>query len=73
MYYMQITNLKINNHRNDVLKLNAILADQHFAPRDQNFHTHTKFTIIEQLQNAKSSRESITELLKNHNIFWLEN
>ena len=70
---MQITNLKINNHRNDVLKLNAILSDQHFAPRDQNFQTHTKFTVIEQLQNAKLSRESITELLKNHDIFSLEN
>ena len=39
-------NLRINNHRKDVLKLNAIPADQHFAQRDHDFHTEAKFTII---------------------------
>ena len=28
-------NLRINNHRKDVLKLNALPADRHFAQRDK--------------------------------------
>ena len=56
-------NLGINKHRKDVLKLNAIPADRHFAQRDHDFNTDTKFTIIEKLQNTKLSKESITELL----------
>ena len=57
-------NLRINNHRKDVLKLNAIPADWHFAQRDHDFNIVAKFTIIEQLQNTTLSRESITEILK---------
>ena len=56
--------LRINNHRKDVLKLNAIPADGRFAQRDHGFNTDAKFTIIEQLQNTKLSKGSITELLK---------
>ena len=56
-------NLGINKLRKDVLKLNAIPADRHFAQRDHDFNTDTKFTIIEKFQNTKLSKESITELL----------
>ena len=45
--------LKINNHREDVLKLSAIPADQHFAQRYNDFNTDAKFIIIEQRQNTK--------------------
>ena len=57
-------NLRINNHRKNVLKLNAITADRHFTQRDHDFNTEAKFTIIEQFQNTKLCTESITELLK---------
>ena len=46
-------NLRINNHRKDVLQLNVIPADRHFAQRDPDFNTDSKFIIIEQLQNTK--------------------
>ena len=46
-------NLRINNHRKDVLQLNAIPVDRHFAQRDPDFNTDPKFIIIEQLQNTK--------------------
>ena len=49
-------NLKINNHRKDVLKLNAIPADQPFAQRDHDFNTDAKFVIIEQLQKKKQRK-----------------
>ena len=57
-------NLRIKNHRKNVLKLNTIPAERHFAQRDHNFNTDAKFTIIEKLQNTKLSKESIMELLK---------
>ena len=52
----------MDNYRKDVLKLNAIPADRHLAQNDHDFNTYAKFTIIEQLQNAKLSKESITEI-----------
>ena len=53
-----------------VFKLNLILADRHFAQRDLEFNTETKFTITEQLQNTKLSKENITEILKKPENFW---
>ena len=65
-------NLGINNHHKNVLNLNAIPADQHFAQRDHDFNTDAKFTIIEKLQNTRLNKESITELLKNRENFWIK-
>ena len=59
-------NLRINNHRKDVLKLNVIPTDQHFPQGDHDFNNVAKFTIIENLQNTKLSKEGITELLVKH-------
>ena len=66
-------NLRTNNHRKDVLKWNAIPVDRHFAQRYRDFNTDAKFMIIEQLQKTKLSKESITELLKKHENFWIKN
>ena len=41
-------NVRINNHRKDVLELNVIPADQPFAQKDHDFNTDAKFTIIQQ-------------------------
>ena len=65
-------NLRISNHRKDVLMLNAIPADRHFGQRDHNFNTDAKFTIIEKLQNTKLSKENIAELLKKRENFWIK-
>ena len=62
-------NLRINNHRNNVLKLNAVSADRHFAQRNLDSNTDTKFTIIEKFQNTKLSKENDTELLKKRENF----
>ena len=65
-------NIRISKHRKDVLKLNAIPAGPHFAQRDHDFNTDAKFNIVEQLQNTKLSIESITELLKKRENFWIQ-
>ena len=64
--------LRIKDHRKDVLKLNTIPAFRHVAQRDHDFDTHAKFTTIEQLQNAKLSKESITEIHKKRENFWIK-
>ena len=70
--YNYSMNLRINNHRKDVLKLNAIPANRHFAQRDHDFNSDAKFNIIEKLQNTKVSKESITELLKERQNVWIK-
>ena len=52
-------NLRINNHDKDILKLNAIPADRHFAQNDHDFNTDAKLTIIEKFPNTKLSKENI--------------
>ena len=46
-------NLRINNHRKEVLKLNGVSAYQHFAQRNHDTDSDSKFTIVEKLQNTK--------------------
>ena len=65
-------NLRINNDCKYILKLNEIPADRYFARRNHGFNTDIKFTIIEQLQNTKLSKESITELLKKRENVWIK-
>ena len=44
-------NLRISNYRKDVLKINAISADRHFAQSDHGFNTGTKLSL---LKNSKT-------------------
>ena len=62
-------NLRINNRRKDVLKLNAIPVDRHFGQRDNDFNTDAKFTIIQKLQNTRLSKETSRNYSKNMGTF----
>ena len=62
-------NLRISNHRKDALKLNAIPADRNLTQEITIFNTDAKFAIIEQRQNTKLKKESITEILKKRENF----
>ena len=46
------------------MALNAILADQHFAQKDDDFNTEARFSIIKQPQNLNLSKESIKKYSK---------
>ena len=50
-------NIRLNNHRNDVNRQNAPLADQYFKLPNQNFNQHARFTLIEQLDNNKIDKD----------------
>ena len=62
-------NLRISNHRKVVRKLNAIPADRNLTKEITIFNTDAKFAIIEQRQNTKLKKESITEILKKRENF----
>ena len=44
-------NLRINTRRNDVWRTDGPLCDKHFQMPDNNFNTHAKFIIIEEVYN----------------------
>ena len=46
------------------MALNAILADQYFAQKDDDFNTEARFSIIKQPQNLNLSKESIKKYSK---------
>ena len=45
-------NLRLNNHRKDVNKRNLLQADQQFRLPGHNSNKHSKFTLIEQLNDT---------------------
>ena len=66
-------NIQLNNHRKDVKDPKAIPADKHFNQTGHNFNLHTKFIIIEQLQDiVKTSNKILKERLKTRELFWIK-
>ena len=47
----------LNNHRKDVDKQNSLQADQHFRLPVYNFNKHSRFTLIEQLDDTNIDKE----------------
>ena len=45
-------NIRLNNHRTDVGKPDAILASHHFLGKNHNFNTHAKFILIEEIRHV---------------------
>ena len=65
-------NIRINKHRDDVLKHDAILASQHFKKCNHNFNEHARFIIIEQLKDQGRSPEIMRRILENREDFWIK-
>ena len=42
-------NIRLNNHRKDVWKPNAITASRHYSGKNHNLNTHAKFILVEQI------------------------
>ena len=57
-------NLMLNNHRKDVDKQNSLQADQHFRLPGYNFNKHSRFTLIEQLDDTNIDKELLKYRLK---------
>ena len=64
-------NIKLNNHREDMKKVDAIMACKHFQQESHNFNKHAKFTIIDQLTNTSKSNKTLLQRLIEREKFWI--
>ena len=64
-------NIRLNNHRKDEWKPDAIPASRHFSSKNHNFNTHAKFILIEQIRHIEIDTEKIKERLKQRENFWI--
>ena len=70
MEKLKLNNIRLNNHRKDVCKQDAISASRHFSGISHNFNTHAKFILIEQIHH-NISKEKNNERLKQRESFWI--
>ena len=57
-------NIRLNNHRKDVWKPDAIPASRHFSDQNHNFNAHAKFILIEQMAHIEIVKEKNKKRLK---------
>ena len=55
--------IRLNNHRKDVKKPDAILACRHFQEKNHVFNKHAKFIIIDKLTNTTKSKDILRQRL----------
>ena len=61
--------LRINTHRNDVLRTDGPPCYKYFQIPGHNFNTHAKFTIIEEVYNKSLSKLKIRSLFEHREDF----
>ena len=64
-------NIRLNNHRIDVKKVDAIMACKYCQQESLNFNKYAKFTIIDQLTNTSQSKETLAQRLIEREKFWI--
>ena len=65
-------NIRMNKHRNDALKEDAIPICRHFNQCSHNFRDHARFTIIEQLNDQGKSLQTMRKILEARENFWIK-
>ena len=66
-------NIRLNNHRKDIKKQNAIEACKHFNNSEHTFSKHGKFIIIEQLRTINTTpTETLKLRLNERENFWIK-
>ena len=66
-------NLRLNYHRKDSKKKDAILACIHFQKSNHIFQKDAKFILIEQITKKYNSIEELRLILKKRENFWILN
>ena len=65
-------NIRINKHRNDVFREDAINVCKHFKQPTHDFNKHAKFTIIEELKKQDKSLAQMRKTLEEREDFWIK-
>ena len=64
-------NIRLNNHRKDSWKPDAILASRHFSDKDHSFNTNAIFIQNEQIHHIDIDKDKNKERLKQREHFWI--
>ena len=67
-----IFNIRLNNHRKNIKKPDAILACRHFQERNHVFNKHTKSFIIDKPRNTTKSKGILRQRLVERENFWIQ-
>jgi hypothetical protein len=67
----QGTNKRVNKHRNDVHRADALAIDRHFAASDHDFNRDFKIIVIEEITSKHLSKEQIRNTLLRREDFWI--
>ena len=65
-------NIRLNKHRNDVRRTDAIDVCKHFNQATHNFNKNAKITIIEQIKNQNKDPQLIRKILEKREDFWIK-
>ena len=57
-------NIRLNNHRKDLKRIDAIPAIRHFSQTGHNFEHDAKFTITEQIRNLNKEKQEKRKILQ---------
>ena len=71
--FKSLLNLRLTIHRKDANKQNLAQADHDVQLLGHNFSKHTKFTLIEQLNDTNIDKELLKYRLKKREDFWIIN
>ena len=64
-------NLRINTNRNDVWRIDSPPCHKNFQMPGHSFNNHSKFTIIEQVNNKPLSKSKTGTLFERREDFWI--
>ena len=64
-------NRRINQHRNDVWRIEGPPCDKHFQKQDHDFTKHAKFTVIEKLEKVTNDKEKTRSILEHKEDKWI--
>ena len=64
-------NIRINKHRDDVFRDDAIQVCQHFKLPLHSFNEDAKFTIIEMLRKQDKTLDVMRRTLEDREDFWI--
>ena len=64
-------NIRINKHRDDVTREDAIHVCQYFNQTSHNFEHRARFTNIEMLKDQGKDLTTMRKILEDHEDFWI--
>ena len=67
----QGTNKRVNKHRNDVHRPDAITVDKHFCQPGHDFNWDFRIIVIEEVTKKNLTKEQMREIQMRKEDFWI--